>query len=224
MTAQGSLIRINCHPISHLKSCRLCCPRTFVRVCVFVECSWNLRQIMIRVFLPYRSRISPVTYRLKAGQSLLLGAFARIDFLEGRPFFFTSVVSPRVSVRLFFFFLFRFVFIFHQNRFFSPGRCFSQIHVTDQNKVSEIWPRHAGNRESKFLVPPYTPERVAQVGLTPGSFFFSFFHFFSSKVCNINVLFFPPKQNRLRIRWTYKAEDGKKRLQMSCFRVSGGSG
>lgn len=38
------------------------------------------------------------TYRLGAGQSLLLGPFVRIDVLAGRPFFFTPHVSKRIQV------------------------------------------------------------------------------------------------------------------------------
>ncbi len=45
-------------------------------------------------------RITPVTFRLKEGQSILLGGFACIKLVSGLPFFFTSIVAPTVTVSL----------------------------------------------------------------------------------------------------------------------------
>lgn len=45
-----------------------------------------------------QKRVCYVTLRLTEGKSLFLGGLARIDFLEGRPFFFTSFVSGGVKI------------------------------------------------------------------------------------------------------------------------------
>lgn len=44
------------------------------------------------------NRIRPVTYRVAAGQSLLLGALARLDFTNGGEFLFTMYTSHKVSL------------------------------------------------------------------------------------------------------------------------------
>jgi 30S ribosome assembly GTPase len=51
----------------------------------------------LRAVLPARS-VERVTLRLGEGKALYLGALARIEVVEGRPFFFTAFVSPDVKV------------------------------------------------------------------------------------------------------------------------------
>lgn len=51
----------------------------------------------LRGVLPQRS-VERVTLRLGEGKALFLGALARIEILEGRPFFFTAFMSPDVKV------------------------------------------------------------------------------------------------------------------------------
>jgi 30S ribosome assembly GTPase len=51
----------------------------------------------LRAVLPARS-VERVTLRLGEGKALFLGALARIEVVEGRPFFFTAFVSSDVKV------------------------------------------------------------------------------------------------------------------------------
>lgn len=51
----------------------------------------------LRAVLPSKN-VECVTYRLGEGKSLFLGGLARIDVLEGKPFFFTVFISPDVKV------------------------------------------------------------------------------------------------------------------------------
>lgn len=51
----------------------------------------------LRAVLPSKN-VERVTYRLGEGKALFLGGLARIDVLEGKPFFFTVFVSPNVKV------------------------------------------------------------------------------------------------------------------------------
>lgn len=51
----------------------------------------------LRAVLPSK-KVTCVTYRLGEGKALYLGALARIDVVEGKPFFFTTFVSPEVKV------------------------------------------------------------------------------------------------------------------------------
>jgi hypothetical protein len=46
------------------------------------------------------SRVIPLTYRVEVGQSVLLGGVARLDMIEGRPFFFTICVSKHMSIHI----------------------------------------------------------------------------------------------------------------------------
>jgi hypothetical protein len=51
----------------------------------------------LKAVIPSKS-VDRVSLRLGEGKSLFLGALARIDVLEGRPFFFTAFVSSDVKV------------------------------------------------------------------------------------------------------------------------------
>ncbi len=51
----------------------------------------------LRAVLPSKN-VECVTYRLGEGKALFLGGLARIDVLEGKPFFFTVFISPDVKV------------------------------------------------------------------------------------------------------------------------------
>lgn len=51
----------------------------------------------LRAVLPTKN-VECVTYRLGEGKALYLGGLARIDVVEGKPFFFTVFVSPDVKV------------------------------------------------------------------------------------------------------------------------------
>jgi len=51
----------------------------------------------LRAVLPTKN-VERVTYRLGEGKSLYLGGLARIDIVEGKPFFFTVFVSSNVKV------------------------------------------------------------------------------------------------------------------------------
>ena len=61
--------------------------------------SSSLTMAELRAVLPSRPLV-PVTYRLQEGQSVLLGGVARIDHVQGRPFFFTVYVSQNVTVHV----------------------------------------------------------------------------------------------------------------------------
>ena len=43
-------------------------------------------------------RVDHVTLRLGEGKSVLLGGLARLEVVEGRPFFFTFFLAPGVSI------------------------------------------------------------------------------------------------------------------------------
>lgn len=51
----------------------------------------------LRAVLPTKN-VECVTYRLGEGKSLYLGGLARIDIVEGKPFFFTAFVSSDVKI------------------------------------------------------------------------------------------------------------------------------
>ena len=53
----------------------------------------------LKAVLPSQT-LRPLTYRVKPGQSLLIGGLARIDVVAGRPFFFTCYLSGKVTVHL----------------------------------------------------------------------------------------------------------------------------
>jgi len=46
------------------------------------------------------TRLKPIAYRVKIGQSMLLGGLARMDLVEGLACFFTAFVSKHVDVHL----------------------------------------------------------------------------------------------------------------------------
>jgi len=94
----------------------------------------SLQKNELQAIMP-RTRLRPVTYKLKAGQSLLLGALVLIEQTAGRPFFFTAVVSPQVTV-----------------------------HVTRSEKVAELLATRTGG-DDPFLYPPYEHKRVLEVGV-----------------------------------------------------------
>eukprot|EP01083_Nonionella_stella_P046297 123938_1 len=50
--------------------------------------------------LAYSNPLKPRTYKVGAGQCIILGGLARVDMLSGRPFFFTTFCSPKVSVHI----------------------------------------------------------------------------------------------------------------------------
>ena len=47
-----------------------------------------------------RKCVKPRTYELKEGKSLLLGTMGRIDFVEGKPYYFTVFASPRCTTHV----------------------------------------------------------------------------------------------------------------------------
>ncbi|XXQ31021.1 NOA1/YqeH-like C-terminal domain-containing protein [Plasmodiophora brassicae] len=51
-----------------------------------------------QTLISHKHRIVPITYRVELGQSLLLGALARIDHVGGPPFLFTTYVSSNVAI------------------------------------------------------------------------------------------------------------------------------
>ena len=57
----------------------------------------RLTQEELKAVVP-QSRVDHVTLRLAPGKSLMLGGLARIDVLDGMPFFFTAFVSNDVKV------------------------------------------------------------------------------------------------------------------------------
>eukprot|EP00808_Paulinella_micropora_P010278 g16649.t1 len=65
----------------------------------FRQLTSQLNYDELRAVLP-RGRLIPITYRLRAGQSLLLGGFARIDMVDGQPYFFTSFVNKHVDIHI----------------------------------------------------------------------------------------------------------------------------
>ena len=82
-----------------------------------------------------RSRLRPVTYKVKAGQALLLGAMAMVEQTEGKPFFFTVVASPNVTV-----------------------------HITKRERVGAILAARAGGSNA-LVFPPFRRDRVRSIGL-----------------------------------------------------------
>ena len=53
----------------------------------------------LRAVLP-RDSVTPLIYRVEAGQSILVGGLARVDVISGRPFFFASYFAPQVTVHV----------------------------------------------------------------------------------------------------------------------------
>lgn len=96
----------------------------------------------LRALLP-RTRITPITYRIKTGKSLLLGSMVRVDFLQGQPSFFSVCVSKFVT-----------------------------IHMTNTESVKDMFDRNAtlsksGSQKGKgqMLAPPFDRKRLFEVGL-----------------------------------------------------------
>jgi ribosome biogenesis GTPase A len=98
----------------------------------------SLLQAELRALLPTRP-ITPVTYRLKEGQCLLLGGLARIDLVSGRPFFFTVYASAAVSHH-----------VSSTQRMDGEEGAEAMLRLMEQGKLS----------------PPFTAERFHQLGLS----------------------------------------------------------
>ena len=117
----------------------------------------------LKAVLPSRSLV-PVTYRLQEGQSILLGGLARLDHVEGRPFFFTVYTSQSVTVH-----------VTSAKKMDQPvdddtseeqsseqgeakGK---QETVTAETGLTRLFRLHAGS----MLSPPFDYERFTQLGL-----------------------------------------------------------
>ncbi len=59
----------------------------------------HLHYAELRAVLP-KAEVAPLTYRVSAGQSILIGGLARIDIVSGRPFFLACYFSPQVTVHI----------------------------------------------------------------------------------------------------------------------------
>ncbi|GAB5368102.1 hypothetical protein AAMO2058_001289200 [Amorphochlora amoebiformis] len=82
-----------------------------------------------------RSRLKPVTYKIKTGQVIMIGALAMIEQVAGKPFFFTIVASPQVTV-----------------------------HVTRRDRVEDLLLNQAGVPEA-MIFPPHSNHLIRSTGL-----------------------------------------------------------
>lgn len=98
----------------------------------------------LRAVLPAKS-ICNVTFRLGEGKSLYLGGLARIDVVEGRPFFFSAYVSSEVKV--------------HPGRSEYTGK-FQAESEDNKEGADDFTRRHIG----KLLAPPFSEERYDTLG------------------------------------------------------------
>jgi len=94
----------------------------------------NLESKELKAVTP-RSSLKPVTYKLKKGQVLMLGAMCMIEQLDGKPFFYTAVMSNQVS-----------------------------CHVSRRERVAELLSTKTGGA-APMLYPPFEKRRVCDVGL-----------------------------------------------------------
>ena len=104
----------------------------------------------LKAVLPMRPLV-PVTYRLVEGQCILLGGLARIDHVQGRPFFFTAYISQNVTVHL-----------TSAKRMDEPSTAADSVEgVTGMQHLFRL---HAGS----MLAPPFDYARFTELGLGRG--------------------------------------------------------
>ena len=96
----------------------------------------------LKAVLPTRPLL-PVTYRLREGQSILLGGMARIDHVAGRPFLYTVYVSGGVTIHV-----------------TNPAK----LDADNGQGMHAFYEKHAGG----LVAPPFSYERYVELGLGKG--------------------------------------------------------